>query len=208
MAASSTDIINVALSLIGQQAIVNLDEGTDRANLMGRLYPITRDAIIRAFPWNFAVEFITVAKDAAVPTWGFSYQYTLSPDPYVLRVLKVEDDDDPVDPVVWRVYGRKIHTDVNSPINYAALVRVEDTGFFDPLFEDALQFRLAAAAAPSLTESGKLTQGMMQLYQAKIDEARTVDSQEGSPISSDITVLLDARRSGVTRNLSRRITPV
>lgn len=192
MATSEVEIANNALYLLGAKPITSFDEGSDRANIMGALYPITRDATLRAHPWRFARElFGNVAKLAATPVWKWGFQYQLSSNPYVLRVLEVDGDREGK---TWQVYGRKILTDIGDTINYEAVIRVTDTLTFDSCYEDALTFRLAAAAAMPITENRTVLEAMLGAYKDKMAEARTISSQEGYPEDGDAgAVLLNAR---------------
>ncbi len=205
MANSPVEIASNALYLLGAKPITDFDEGTDRANLMNALYPVTRDATQRAHPWRFARELFEVVKEPTAPKWKWSTSYTLSPNPYVLRVIEVNGDRDGHR---WAVYGRKIYANLGSPIQYEAIIRVTDTLIFDSLYEEALTYRLAAAAAMPVAESRTLLEAMMNAYADKIAEARTISSQEGYPDDADMgQPLITARLSSGDRAY-RAIKPV
>jgi hypothetical protein len=196
VATSEVDIANNALLLLGAKAsILSFDDGTDKSNLMKKFYPITRDAVIRAHKWRFATQlFDTVAEDTPAPKWKWDHSYTISQNPYVLRVTEIDGDREGWR---WVINGRKIMTDLGSPLNYEAVIRVIDTQQFDSLFEDVLTFRLAAAAAMPFTEHRAMAERLMMVYTEKMKEARTISSQEGYPEDGDAgSPLLNARLSG------------
>ena len=56
MAASSLDISNAALLLLGADPIGSLSEATDRARLCNQFYEDIRKETLRAHPWNFALK--------------------------------------------------------------------------------------------------------------------------------------------------------
>ena len=89
---SEVDIANRALAKIGAESITSFDDGTKRSNLCRDIYPSTRDAVLRAYPWNCAIERQELALDLAVPLFGYAYKYQLPIIPYCLRVLEVENN--------------------------------------------------------------------------------------------------------------------
>src|SRR5207245_9076015 len=58
---SEVDICSYALRLIGDQPITALTDNSDRARLCNSIYALTRDATLRAHPWNFATYRAAVA---------------------------------------------------------------------------------------------------------------------------------------------------
>jgi hypothetical protein len=204
MASSEVEIASNALYLIGLKPITDFDEGTQKANLMKAMYPITRDAVLRGHNWRCATKYFSTPADATPPLMDWNYAYPISNEPYVLRVLRVKDDDRGVR---WRVQGRNILTNSSSPLVWEGVIRVIAVRDFDPLLEDAITFRLAAAGAMPLTESMKNLQAMLAAYKEKMEEARTVDSQEGYPEEAAMDSLIDARRSGGGTSVFRKISP-
>ena len=54
---NSIDVCNLALAYIGNtQSIASMAEQTKGAILCGRFYNLTREQLLKAFPWNFAVK--------------------------------------------------------------------------------------------------------------------------------------------------------
>jgi uncharacterized protein YqiB (DUF1249 family) len=191
MAASDVEVANIALQLLGAKPITSFLESNDRASLANQFYAVARDEVLRSHPWNFAQVRAVLAREAANPAWGFQYQYQLPADPYCLRVIETEPAD-----AIYKIEGRKIVTDEpRLAIRYTA--RITDPTQFDAAFTMALAQRLAEMMAYPLKESGTLSQAMYQKWQAIMSNARSIDSQEGSPDTADINVLLDVRHHGV-----------
>lgn len=193
MATSEAAIASNALQLLGLKPIINFDDGSKATNLMKALYPVTRDAVLRAFPWNCAMKYLTAPADGDAPLWDeWAYSYTLesTETTYVLRVHRVKGEENGYN---WKVKGRAIYTNLAAPLIYEAIIRVKNVGLFDPLLEDAITFRLAAAAALPLTEQTKKLESMLVAYKEKIEEARTIDSQEGTPDVAEINDLITTR---------------
>lgn len=177
MATSVVEIGANALRLLGADPITSLDDPTERARLVQAFWPMVRQAVLRAHPWGFATRFATLARLAEGPAWRYRYAYQLPTQPYCVRVI--ETSLDPHD-TPWIVSGRTIVTDATS-VKIAYVADVTDPGEYDTLFASAVTARLAAELAYPVTASVQVAAGMWQLYQARLAEARHVDSLEASP---------------------------
>lgn len=197
MASSEVAVCNIALQMLGAKPITSLTEASDRASIANQFYSESRDEVLRAHPWNFAQVRAVLAREVAVPAWGFAFQYQLPADPYCLRVIETDPDD-----AVYKIEGRKLITDESSiSIRYTA--RIADTTQFDSTFTMALAHHLAEMMAWPLVKTGSLSEMMFKKWKDQQSQARSIDSQEGSPESSDINVLVDVRRSGVVIGRSK-----
>jgi len=183
---SVVDICNEAMDLLGAATITALTENSKEARLCNRRFETVRDAVIRAHPWNVAITRATLAKDATAPAFGFANQFSLPTDPYCLRVLSfwnsnVDSDVAAYDSqVMFKIEGRKVLSNEGScKITY--LARVTDTEQYDPLLSSTIAHKLAAETAYAITGSNSVTQGMQQLYELRLKEARSIDAMEGVP---------------------------
>ena len=183
---SVVDICNEAMDLLGAATITALTENSKEARLCNRRFETVRDAVIRAHPWNVAITRATLAKDATAPAFGFTNQFTLPTDPYCLRVLSfwnsnVDSDVAAYDSqVMFKIEGRKVLSNEGScKITY--LARFTDTEQYDPLLSSTIAHKLAAETAYAITGSNSVTQGMQQLYELRLKEARSIDAMEGVP---------------------------
>ena len=120
---SEVDICSYALRLIGDQPITALTDNSDRARLCNSIYALTRDATLRAHPWNFAtyraavaLATITTGTNPVIttfPAFELRQAYILpngagtdpvTDPPYCLRVIYTSFDA----PDRWDAYG--VHT--------------------------------------------------------------------------------------------------
>ena len=169
---SETAIASNALTKLGAQPITDIDDPlSQRAVLCKSYYPNVRDAVLRAYPWNCAIVRMALALSGTAPVYGYSYKFQLPVVPYCLRVLEVEDD------IEHKIEGRFLLADESS-VNIKFIQRVEDTGLFDALLQEAIECRLAAELAYPVTGSPTLIQAMWNLYAEKLREARTIDAME------------------------------
>jgi hypothetical protein len=170
MATSVVQIVNNALVKLGANAILSLTEDSEAARAANLIYEQIRDAVLRDHVWNFAKKRIELAKDSDTPAFEFSFQYTLPSD--CLRVLQMEELD-----MIYKIESGKLLTD-ESPAKILYVSRVEDVNLFDSMFVEALSARISAELAVTLAESNSLYQNMMEMYQRKILDARSMDAQE------------------------------
>jgi hypothetical protein len=188
---SDADIVSDALVLLGDSPILSLDDTSDRASACKQLYPRVREAVLRAHPWKFAQKRVALAQTLTPPAFGYAFSYQLPVD--FLRLVEFWAEDSSGSIVMssdtWGSVltnfrftreGQQILTDSAScSIRYVA--KVTDPNLFDSLFVSALSARMAAELAQPITSNATLMQTMLKLYEAKIQEARTVDSQEQTP---------------------------
>tara|TARA_R110000744_G_scaffold10618_4_gene32911 strand:- start:3694 stop:4296 length:603 start_codon:yes stop_codon:yes gene_type:complete len=187
MATSVVQIVNNALVKIGANAILTLTEDTEAARAANLVYDQIRDACIRDHVWNFAVNRVELAQNSTAPAFGFSYQYNLPSD--CLRVLQMDDMS-----TLYKIEGGKLLTD-DGTAKILYLARVEDVNLFDAMFVEAFSARLAAELSVTLSESNTLYSNMMEMYQRKISDARSMDAQESGYIEIVADTWLDSRVS-------------
>ncbi len=196
---SDVDICNQALVLIGDSPIAAFTDANDRAVVAKRFYESTRDATLRAHPWNFAITRKTLALEAAVPEFGWDHQFALPTDPLCLRILEVNEDAPGNIP--FAIEGRKLLTDESS-IKIKFIAQIKDPNLFDSLFVDAFSARLAAKFAIALTKQDDLVKTAWGLYQGMIQEAKTINGMEGTRPAIQANSLLNARMGGLSESVA------
>ena len=183
---SVVDICNEAMDLLGAATITALTENSKEARLCNRRFETVRDSVLRAHPWNIAITRAALAKDSDAPAFGFTSQFTLPTDPFCLRVLSffnsnVDSEIAAYDTqVMFKVEGRKILSDEDT-CQIVYIARVEDTELFDSLLSSSIAHKLASETAYTITGSTSVAQGMQQLYELRLREARSIDAMEGMP---------------------------
>tara|TARA_R110000803_G_scaffold60425_1_gene119672 strand:- start:7654 stop:8256 length:603 start_codon:yes stop_codon:yes gene_type:complete len=185
MATSEVQIVNNALVKIGANAIISLTENSEAARAANVIFEQVRDASIRDHIWNFAVTRVELAQNSTAPAFGFAFQYNLPAN--CLRVLQMEDPN-----MVYKIEGRKLLTD-EGEAKLLYLARVEDVNLYDPMFVEAFSARLAAELSITLSESNSLYQNMMEMYQRKLQDARSADAQESGASEVIADTWLDSR---------------
>lgn len=204
MVTSVVDIYNLAITRIGHEQIASEGENTKAGRLVRLHYPIIRDAVLRAHPWNFAIRRATLAQLSVTPNHEFTYAHALPSDPYCLKVIRTNYEAEGYSstavygypglvgygamPVEYRIESINVSgTPVRAILSNESTMKIEyiaritDVALFDPLFVDCLAARLAAELSIPLTDNQAATKTLLEIYQMKLAEARTSDAQEGSP---------------------------
>ena len=196
MATSDVEICSIALSRVGHLPITSLTGGSSapKAETLCALhYPICRDTLLRAHPWNFAISRSTLAQDSTTPNHEYSYRHALPSD--CLKVIRTSWEANGFvgvavygfpgqmgyanDTIPYRIEGRYLLTN-ESTVSIEYIARITDVAQFDELFTDTLAQRIAAEVSMALTDNASLTQGLWKIYAEKLAEARTSDAQEGT----------------------------
>lgn len=198
---SEVNICNLALQQMGRGVrIASLAETTTEAGPVCALqYPISRDAVLRAYPWNFAKTRASLTAHAETPDFEYAYYYKLPTDYLWLREIfeagstpyKIERYSSSTSGVI-----KVIATDLGSPLNISYTAKVTDPLEFEPLFIITMAAHMAAEMAIPLRESRSTAQGLWGVYQQKLIEARRVDSQEDSADQLPSGSYVDSRFTG------------
>jgi hypothetical protein len=189
--ASDVQICNMALYLLGAEAITAISppDDNDRARVCALWYAPSRDAVLRAHDWNFAIRRATLNLDTpSTPTSGYDYQFVLPTDPYCLRVIEVNDDPE----ADWVVEGRRLLSD-DSTVILKYLAQITDPGNFDSLFVEALAVKMAVNLAMPITKDAKVMANMNQLYEMKLAEARGVNDHEMGNVPEPTSPFISVR---------------
>ncbi|KAB1441836.1 hypothetical protein [Pseudodesulfovibrio senegalensis] len=190
MADSVIEICNNALQDLGEDPIMSLVDESKGARLCNRRWPASRDAVLRAHPWNCCMAQAELAASVDAPRWRWERKYVLPTD--CLRVVRVAGADD-AEVRDWEIQGQVILCNEAAPLMLAYVRREENPKRYDALLSEALSARLAAMLAYPLTGSTSLADALWHAYQEKLGEARGIDAREGVPGALRSTQWLRAR---------------
>ncbi len=90
--ASTVEMCNSALNMLGASNIISLTEDSKNARLLNQRYVSARDAVFRSHNWNCLIKRVELAADTDVPAFEFTHQYTLPSD--CLRVIRTQYSND------------------------------------------------------------------------------------------------------------------
>lgn len=168
---SDIEICNIALSRVAQtQPIVSFTEKSKAAELCSVFYAPLRDLVLADFPWPFAESIVALA-DIGSPAPGWAYRYRYPADCLKFREIVIPGQRRPLSSdqqipfsIGYDVGGKVIHTDQEAAQGRFTF-KVEDSTFFDPLFADALAWRLGMDLALPLSSKPDLQQYCQQQYE-------------------------------------------
>jgi len=166
----SVTICNLALQMVGIPTITNMEETNNNARLCRLFYPVLRDRVLRDHPWSFAeaVSKLEVLAEGS-PDPAYPYMCALPGD--VIRVRRLTSGRP------FRMHAGKILV-TEYPEEAVYTRREEDPNKFDVLFVEALQYSLAAELGMANTRNTNLIGMYRQEYERRLQQARSVDSQE------------------------------
>lgn len=174
--ASTVDIINMALTRLHLPTIGSLDDPTPQARLAAREFDNARDCVLRDFRWGFASRKTTPAPLAGSPDKGGTYAYPYPPDCLLVREVKVRDKAIPFE-MADRGGLTVILAEV-SPVDVHYTARVGNAERLDPIFVDALAWRLATLFATGVGSDMQKAQAANSMYETVLSRARVADAEE------------------------------
>jgi len=193
---TETDLLNDALSQIGEVGIGSIDDGTTNANYCKTLYPALRDSILRSHHWNFAMVRVSLAQDVTPPVYEYAYSYTVPSD--LLKLVAYAGGNTSTS-TIWtadgmravqlpfKVEGRKLYSNDGTVwIQYVA--RVTNPSLWDALFYQTVSTWLASKLAMAITKDARKSSALLkQAMTVLLPMALAVDGQEGSvePFQTD-----------------------
>ena len=178
MADSKLDIWNAARDRIGENdAIEDENDSGTSAQVCDRHYDRCRKEVLKTLRWPFATAQETLSELAAVTVVGWENAYALPADCLEPRGLLPEGmtaDQIPPDlRIPFEIMARRVRVDDGGGASHVEVTQmlvtnatqgdqfdaleytldIEDTSLFDPLFETALAWRLAAELQLSVKKS-------------------------------------------------------
>jgi hypothetical protein len=138
-------------------------------------YDHVRDSVLRSHKWNFAKKPAVLVKLDARPLFGWQYAYALPAD--FLRVYDVNGSDEGLGEP-WDIQGDQLLSDCETiELNYVH--RMEDSTKYDPLFVEALSYKLAEKLATAIRgSSAQVVDFTTQYERVTAPRARRIDSNE------------------------------
>lgn len=184
MALSPVALCSRALLKIGAQTITSFDDDRIEADIAEAFFEPTRDALLSAYPWRFAVAQANLVRMNTAPLADYAYAYLLPGD--CLRVLSIGGEN-------YRRIADTLHSNADTAIiDY--IFRPEEE-FAPAYFEQALMARLAAEFCLPLTENSARAELLYRLADNEFERAKRIDAQQDTPRALDDFNLINARQS-------------
>ena len=107
MAITKTTIVNKALTKVGASAVVSIEDDTEQARVISRVYELALRSILSECKWNFATRRKLLSVSAFEFEWyENSEKYVYSKPADCVRIISTNDKH-----AVWREEGDYILSD-------------------------------------------------------------------------------------------------
>jgi len=197
--ASTVDIWNLALNLVGDSFVVDPLENSTGADLCRLHYPYALGFVLEAVDWNFATKRIEVAESATVePAFGFQSSFKVPDD--CSRIIEVWDNKRgdtntryTQNNLQWQQEGEYISADTSGQVWVKYIEEVDDPNRFTDSFIAALAALLGSRLAIPVASSRQLKLDLLSEYKILVDEAAASDGMTGRTKVLRSNVLIGAR---------------
>lgn len=166
------EIINMALGYLGAEPVSDVDEKTEQARQARLFYAMTRDSVLRAFPWTFALKQWNVAAVKNAPAFK-EFKYGCQTPVDCLRFLHAADPT-----VVCERAGKYVYADQN-PIDIIGISRIDNEDEFDAVFTEVFALKLAIQLSIVLSDDKGLRDRLRADYDALVKTAQVKTALEG-----------------------------
>jgi hypothetical protein len=174
--ATKTEIINKALTLIGAAPITNIDDDSNNARVMSRVYESSLRSVLGECKWNFATKRALLTASTYTFDWydtGETYVYVKPSD--MIRIFGLSSPS-----ASYREEGDYIISDTQSlGVRYVYYNDIPSK--YPAYFVDALVDRLASDIAFMIVNSSSLGDKYKNLYESvSLQKATMMNSQTGT----------------------------
>jgi len=159
MAYSKIEICNIALAMLGEDAIRSFDDGNTRAKQCEVFYESVKGNLLTRFDWNFARKIAKLQRveDTILPDW--IYAYKIPADCKIIRELYPRGSRQ-----WWEVVGGEFHCRLPEEVYVYYTSRSDIPAEFTDTFANLLALGLAVRLAPTVTQDMKLTATLQQQF--------------------------------------------
>lgn len=185
MAVTSTDIVNLAATHLGERRYADpFTDTSPTAELLSFRYDFSRREVLRSHTWGAAKVDISLSADATAPTHTWARRFLVPQDS--LRLVNIGNTDlEDLHYREWELKGQYIHTDLTAPLKITYIQDITDTSLFDALLVESIVLHLASTCATAITDDKGLAEGLYSLYERKVEEAKFTDSlQRRRPVDN------------------------
>ena len=177
MAISRTEICNKALTLVGANPIVNIDDDTQNARVVNRVYELSLKSILSEAPWVFATRRSLLAESTDTLEWydaGEVYVYVKPNE--CIRIFRTNDTK-----AVWRQQGSYIISDTSGlGVEYVYFNNTPST--YTASFVEAFVDKLCSDIAFMILNSKTVAENFLEKYEkVSLSKALAENAQIGTP---------------------------
>ena len=167
------DIMNLALSRLGQSMILDVDLSTQQnAKIVRSHYPVERDHCLRLGDWSFATKRVVLSPSPTAPAFGYDYQYDL-PFDFIGEqfVCSIGGGD-----LTYEIEGRTLLCNENG-VWLTYTFKNTQTDQYSPEFISLLKLALARVIAYPITLSEPISRSIYDEFEMAKVEYLSMDSK-------------------------------
>jgi len=177
MAISRTEIVNKALTLVGANPIVSIDDDTQNARVVNRVYEISLKSILSETAWTFAIKRKLLSQVTDTLEWydpGETYIYQRPNE--CIRIFRANNPN-----TVWREEGEFIISDTTG-LGVAYVYYLNVPSKYPPSFVEAFVDKLCSDIAFMILNSATVAETFLEKYEkVSLSKALAENSQIGTP---------------------------
>lgn len=172
---SKIEIINLALTNLGAELVISLDEETELVSRVNNIYELTKKSVLESHPWGFASKRIQLAPSINKPAFEFDNAFPLPSD--FLRVISLYPEEYQIK---YTIESGHILAN-ESVLNLKYVYNVSEESKFTSIFSHCFAARLAHELCQYVTGSSAKSQELWQLYNNKRQEAKSINALQKTP---------------------------
>lgn len=171
MAASSTQIANLALAHLGQSRLESISDSDAEARWALELYPHARDYVTELNLWRYSKKTQALTETTNDRESDFTYAYTKPSDALSIRYLLPEYGAfDPQNPVRFECEGDVIYSDeAGARVVYSR--QITDTTKYPPTVDAAIAWYLAHLLVQPLRQENGLLRTTLDGFRSALNQA-------------------------------------
>lgn len=175
MAITKTELVNKALTLVGANPITSLDDDTNNARIVNRVYEISLKSILSECKWNFCTKRALLSVLTDTLAWYDTSETIVYQKPSdMIRIFGTNDSS-----AKWREEGDYIISDT-SALGVRYTYYLDTPSKYPPAFVEAFIDKLCADIAYMIVNSSTLGEKFTNLYvNSSLPKAMSQDSQTG-----------------------------
>jgi hypothetical protein len=175
MAITKTDILNKALTLVGANPIVSIDDQTNNARVLSRVYETALRSVLSEAKWNFATKRSTLSVLSTTAEWYDTGETILYQKPTdMIRIYGTNSRN-----ASWREEGDVIYSDTTG-LGLRYVYYLDDPTKYPTYFIDALIDRLCSDIAYAIVNSSTLGDKYYKIFESvSLPKAQSANAQTG-----------------------------
>lgn len=175
MAITKTDLVNKALTLVGASPVTSIDDDTNNARIVSRVYEQALRSILSECKWNFATKRALLSVSADEMAWTYSGETTVYVKPSdMIRIFGTSSST-----AIWREELDYIIADT-ADLGLIYTYYLDTPSKYSSVFVDAFIDKLCSDIAYMIVNSATLGEKFKTLYESvSLPKAMAANAQAG-----------------------------